>query len=626
MSLYRIGANLIRVSGGGGSWQTPSMAGGFPLARSALVSGSDKSAATGYIAPNGFCDNAGNNRQGGRIYPVTTIGRYWLRLEPLLGDTGARTVTANTFASTNTVSGTHFTAVSGAQVTFGDGEVGEKGIAIDILAIPTGFGLVGITLTGNAYRATCWLWLQGSGYVPGAIFMQTSNGSNAHGITTGAGTSISPYNSVEKAAAVLGNAGGVCYVKYNGSHKEFTSGVFGGNPAGQGIKLPNNCTDASPLIFLPDPANATPLLLDQGVTGAGGSSVLFSNATGFDWSGITGNSIWICGFNLKNCNYSTYNQTGGPAAGLVFWQTEVSYYSSDQSNAAAYRIDNTQSVIIQDGFAHNIYSSENGHNFNPFDSELAATYEGVHAFSPANASILHCKFDAVQYGCFLKDTGVTTSYDVSHCLFLRMAGGSTGGGNSGGPVAWPEQGGTANQGVMRYCAADRASFSLTIGHMWSCNGGGGTGSQASYVDVYNCTQIGLSGLANITQVDHVRVIDCISQSASLEDIKVNNAGSFVSSLLDANGNEYVLSTHGWNVNGTNYPNIAAWRAATLNAFLLAAPDVNSTTTSTPPSYPSTANHDYRVAITGGRRGGYIGVGLEQVTCVNNFLNSSLPLT
>lgn len=585
---------------------------------SAFVTGANKSAATGYIAPVKFV--GGGLDQGGRIFPMASAGPVDVYYERLLGTTGSCSITVSTFASTNTTAGTNYATLSSATLTWADGEIGWKKVTINILAIPTGFGLVGITHTGaNPYRPTSWIWLRGTGYVPGAKFVTTSNGTNVYGSTSGSGTSGSAWVSLGNAFTQLGNSGGVLYFQNNGTHVEWT-GTAGG---GHGPNISNQCANTAPLILLPDPANVSTILFDNGSTG-GGSSIVYSNALTFHPQG-TASSVWLCGMHIYRGDIDF--EDAGNCPDWVIWQNEIDNYAISGSNGGGIKHNGSQNIIIQDNYIHEIYSLEGGSS-NSYTSVPLAFKEGIITFNSNGDTVAHCTFDLSQYGIFLKQmsgTSTDTGTDVTHCKFLRFQYNLSSGGS---PIGYPVQVGPTYNGVVRYSMRDSSAEvngSLAGGPFMYMEGS--DTSTGQYFDMWNCTSIGGS-LLQFSAMTNVRVFNCVQQAnpnfAALW-VQAHPAGSQTSTFEVSDYNYFVGTIPKFTANSIDYTTLANWKAATGNIELANPMDPNSTSTATVPSYANASLLLYQWSNAFGLAGRPAGIGLEKTGIVNNFLNTSLPL-
>jgi hypothetical protein len=575
-----------------------------PLSWSAIVSGSAKGAAAGYIAPVAMSN--GTTHTGGRIYQASGAGTIDLYFERVLGETGSIGVTVQTFASTNVTSGTHFTPVT-QTVSFSDGQIGWQKVSIQILAIPTGFGLVGIQITGSAtYHSYCYIWLQGTGYVSGAKFLNSlGTGVNSASNTSGDGSSGNPWRSPKYAAAQMGNSGGVLYVRSAGG--DYRDQSVGPDQTGA-FQFGNNCVPGSPLIVIADPANASVPLFDNGSDGSG-----YSAYSGIAFGAPGPDSIWLVGLHVTNGNITTQTTSTTNADDIVIWRCEVDNYKQLGSNTAGIRFDGMRRGIFQDCFIHNIYSREPGAS-NVFDSVPLGVHEGLQSFEAQNCAAVHCKFDVLEFGAFEKDASPvdSNSLDVSHCLFLRVKG----------PVSYQVQGaGEApmRRALVRYNvyegdalnSTQRATSSFVYGEKNEAN------AQSRYLDVYGNVSRQAHGFLFIRQIDQARYFNNVIEDSSDAQFLADNPASGVSQLQYADYNLYVSGTTQWRVRyNVAYNSMGAWRAINDPPWVVNAPDLNSSTTSTTPGYTNVAINDYRWQGPTGRGGRYIGVGNERVGIVN----------
>ena len=625
----------IASGGGGGGNSNPD------YSWTATVSGAAKSAQSGYIAPVIFSNGSNNsmtNYQGGYIFPTTTTGNVDMYFERILGETGSISINVSTFSSTNSTANTNYTPLANTVLTWTDGEIGWKRVSIPIISIPTGFGLIGISMTGSAaWRPTAWVWMQGTGHVPGATYFQTSNGVNVGGSTSGSGTSGSPYASLAHAVSVVGSAGGVIYCQQNGtgSHVEFvanSAGAGAGNfPSALGININNiNASLTSPIVILPDPNNTSVVTIDHG-SSAGGSNIKYSIAFGINFQSNSSN-IWICGLKFNRCNINWNPGLNSGAAGQgsnnVVWQCEIGNFSQNGSNAAGIRGDSNLWPIFQDCYIHEIYSDESSSTSNDYTPVASGFEEGIQMFNTLAPSITHCYVSKVQFGFMNKQSGASGTvtgpgWDIKHCFgdfFERATGG-----DSGALIHMPVQGSNWANSVVRYCVCDSSNSLATVTQLVANEQNATT---ANNFDIFNCIQINTNGIKGpMFGVSGVRIFNCISQASKLQEILVGAGPN--EQLLYSDFNKYVGSSHsfmtGYSSAETNYTSLSAWQAAPAGTFLAVSPDPNSTSTTTIPSYTNQASHDYRIAGSGGRGNRPIGVGVEFVGIVNNFLNSGLPL-
>lgn len=602
------------------------------LSWSATVTGSAKGAASGFIAPvafNGTPYGGASNEQGARIYPVGAAQTVDVYYERVLGETGSISATISTFDSTNTTAGTHYTAVS-QTLTWADGEIGWKKISVPVLSIPTGFGLIGITIIGSsAYRTPNWIWLQGTGRASGAKFVVTSNGINVGGNTAGSGTLAAPWQSISYACSQMGNAGGVLYLQNAGTHVEWT----GSAGSGAGIQVANNCSNSNPLVILPDPLNSGVVKIDNGST-AGGSAVLWSNASAVQFNG-TGASVWLVGMHFYRGTVTFYQSTAWTDP--VIWQCEIDNYSNQTNDdVGGVFLDNTKGVIVQDTYIHECYSGQAGSS-NSYTTVAAAFVPATSSFYSPAPSFVHCEVDLCAHGYFIKQASNTSSdflLDVSHSLARRFEQASA---IPGGPIHLPVQGTAWTGGAtVRYSVGDATgkASSGTLGFVTSET----VTVQNSNIDIINCVSIGngKSGygggiLGPISTTNGIRIFNGISQDSADWEIGLDAPASGLSTQLEISDyNIFVRSPTpfgevGYGGTSTTYSAFASWQAAS-GAYFANAPDGNSTESAVTPSYANSSSYNYRLSNSGGRGNRPIGVGAEGVGIANNFLNSGLPVT
>jgi hypothetical protein len=590
----------------------------------------------GYAALDIWYGDSTSGRQGGYIYPVFGAGPIDLYLKRVRGTDGILSVTVALFATVTTTSGTHFAPAS-ATVTWADGEIGRKRVSFNIKAIPQGFGLIGVSMTGSAFRPNAWIHLVGTGYVPNAKFFKSSNAVNVAGNTAGSGTQASPYLGLANALTqtVAATTPRVLYWQQNGTagHMEWTAGTNGGtagNPGSLGVNVSGmNASLTNPLILLPDPANTAVATFDQGVTGT--DPVKYSNAFGINFAGNS-SYIWICGIRFVHCNINNNpGINGGNGTNNVVYQCQINNFSQHGSNAAGVRFDNQATPIIQDVYLNGIYSDESGRVTNPFTATASGLEEGIQMFNTPAASIAHCHGTVVQFVAMNKQSnpsGAITGpgWDVKNCYGDLLSQGST---NSGALVHMPVQGANWTDGILRDSVCDATASPVIVNNLI---GNEPNTTTAVGFDIDSCVQINTLGLLGSWHgVTDTRMWNCISQGGQNPDILLGpSSGAVRSTLTYCDHNEYVGTTHtfetGYNTEVRNYATVTAWQGSTAagDPYVTNAPDVNSIVTTTIPSWPNQAGRDYRISNTLGLGGQPIGVGLARVGCVNNFLNSSLP--
>lgn len=600
---------------------------------SAIVTGSAKSAAAGFIAPvifnNGTAINAASY-QGGRIFPVSgpcTVDVYY---ERVLGETGSLSVTISTFTSTNSTAGTHYTALSGTTLTWADGEIGWKKVSIPILSIPTGFGLVGITCSGAAaYRPTSWIWLRGTGRVPGAKFFQSSNGVNVNGNVSGSGTQGSPWQGLSHAISSMGAAGGVLYWVQNGTNGHMEWGGTAG--ANNGITVNGfNASISNPLIILPDPGNTSVALMDQGST-SGGAGITFSNAPALYYLG-TGSNMWLVGIHFYRGGIQHNSQDVLGWTSNVIWQCEVDNYSVNAgSNVHCVRFDYTKYILVQDSYIHDSYTTEQGTGIYPYSSVASGAESCAGAFYSGGATFAHCKFSHGQNAVMYKQASNTitdTPPELTHCVASQCCANASAGGYL---IQYPVQIAAYANGVIRYCVYDGTNDTV--------NGAGllfyasGENAASSHVDVYNCVSItsshGGGGLGVFVNANHIRIFNCISQDSTTINDEMKIGASPAAQLEISDYNLYVRGSHTWYAGysgGTVYSTLSSWQAAPAGTYLqYGSQDAHSTATSVTPAYGNIAVGNYIISNSGGRGNRPIGVGNQFTGIVNNFLNSNLPV-
>lgn len=624
-------ANAVLIGAGGlfsltGEAATLTSATSSNFTWSATVTGIEKSPNTGFIAPVAWYD--GTKYQSGYIFPMTTTGTVDMYFERILGETGTCSITINTSNSTNAAAGTNYNSITNSTLTWADGEIGWKKVTLTVTAIPTGFGLIQVKLTGNAYRPNTWVWLQGTGRVPTAKYFQSSNGVQiTPGAAGGLGTQASPWTSLQNAISSMGASGGVLYWVQNGvnGHMEW-AGTPGAN---NGVTVNGFLApDSSPLIIVPDPGNTSVAFMDQGST-AGGTNILWSNAPALYFKG-TGSNIWLCGLHFYRGGIQWNGQDVVQWSNCSVWQCEIDNYSVNLgSNVHCIRFEHVVNGIFQDCYAHNPYTNESGLSSNSYTAVAAGFEACLGTLRPSFCSVAHCFLKQGQFGLMNKqgpDTSTDTPCEITHCVAVQCQNSSTSG---GGLTGYPVQGTAFSNGLIRYCVYDGTNdlgSGLTTGLI---NQFDVLASTAQNIDMYNNVVItGTNGGQTIGEIKGAtgwRVFNNILQDSTTSEINVETPGTGTSSqLLFCDKNIFVRGSHTWNAGGTAYGTLALWRAATTGGVLAAPPDVNSTATSTTPSYGNVATNDYRISNSGGRGNRPIGVGIQRPGIVNNFLNTSLP--
>jgi hypothetical protein len=550
--------------------------------------------------------------------------------ERVLGETGSISVTISTFDSTNATAGTNYTAVSSATLSWADGEIGWKKVSVPILLIPTGFGLIGITCSGaSAYRSTSWIWMQGTGLVPGAKFFQSSNGVNVNGNVSGSGTSGSPWLGLSNAISQMGASGGVLYWVQNGTNGHMEWGGTGGTS--QGIVVNGfSATNSAPLIIVPHPSNTSTAFMDQGST-AGGSNILWSNAPALYFKG-TGAGLWLCGIHFYRGGVQWNGQDVTQWSNVVIWQCEIDNYAiNGGSNVHNVRFEHVVNGIFQDCYNHNPYTNET-FSANSYNA-LASGYEACFGtLRPSFCTIAHCFMKQGQYALINKqgpDTSTDTPCEITHCLAVQCQASTTSG---GGLTGYPVQGTAFSNGLIRYSVYDGTNDLGPSGGSFITQFDA-LAATAQNLDIYNCVTIcgsnGGGGIGELKGATGWRVFNNISQDSTTanNEINVESPGAGTSSqLLYCDRNMYVRGSHTWLAGGTSYGSAALWQAAGPNSVLaVTGNDSNSTFTSTTPSYTNAAANDYRINNSGGRGNRPVGVGIEFTGIVNNFLNTSLPV-
>lgn len=574
---------------------------------STTVSGAAKSAAAGFIAPLGF--DTGTGMQLARVLPVTSTGTIYFYVWRVLGETGSISMTITLAASINTVSGTNFTPLT-TSVTFADGERGYKRVALNVLAIPTGFGIVSVGMTGtNAYRPYAYLLLEGTGHVSGAHYLKSLGaGVDSTGNTTGSGTSGSPWRSPTYAATQIGSSCGVLYMQDSGGNFEELNTGTGA------FKFRNACTVSNPLVVISDPDNSGPATIDNGETSN------LSNAVGIDYED-NASGIWIVGLHVTHGNISFANEQDTPNNYSVVFNTEIDNYKINGSNAAGLRYDGTVGLVADLVYSHNIYSSESSHNSNEYDAVPSGFEECFQAFSATAASIVRAKADLCEFGVMQKDPaadvspGLPTSTEILGGLFLRFQRGT---GVQGSPIAY-EVAGNDGRAVHNALIAfnvhegNAETAATKSGVMVNLNTSDTTDSTepSDYVDIVNNTSRAGGGLMGTRAFIHIRAFNNIQDQAFSHMMDVLGSGTSALTQLEySNNNIWVSSgTPSWDTQANTYTGFASWKAVTGDIYVVNPPDANSVSTTTTPTYGNTSTHDYRYSNTIGQGSQPAGMGL-----------------
>lgn len=577
---------------------------------SGTVSGAAKSSQAGFIAPVAWADGSGNLKYE-RIISISSPQTVCLYSERVLGDTSSISETVATFASTNTTSGVNFTPVS-TTLTYADAVTGWQKVCVPILAIPTGFGIVGVQFGGsNPYHKYSYIWLQGTGHISGANYLTSlGSGVESKSNTSGSGTSSSPWKSPFYAAHQM--TCGVLYVSNaTGTYQDTSTG----DDANGAFQFANNCTPANPLVVINDPSNSGPATFDNGLTPVvdSGTTVNVSVASAIAFSNSS-NSVWVVGVNGNNGDVAWQLTSGTFSNNEVLWKMDIGNYFVVGSNAAAVRYEYTDGLIAQDLYLHNIYSRETYHS-NPFDAQPFGLKEGAITFHGQNAAFVQCTSYIVEFGIFQKQAPsdpAQHSADVEANYFYDTGPNSV---NGGAGVSYQIAGGGSPpmfNGIVRYSAIDNsASPNPLHGALVYNTFVTGVTGQSSYFDVYNNTSIGTDNFSQVDDTNFVRYWNNISQDETNFQIAVAGEDSgLVSSLLWADYDYYVRPTYTWKVTPTsgNYTSLSFWQGASTGVNLINPPDVHSTTTSSTPGYTNQSGKDLRWTNTLGQFGRSLGVG------------------
>lgn len=619
---------------------------GFPdWSWTATATGARKSAQAGYIDPVYFANHQGH--KGCAIFEVSAAGDVDFYVERVLGETGTISTTISTFnvLTGGALAGTHYEAIS-ETVTYTDGEIGWKKVTIPVTAIPTGFGVIGLRLSnyipdgsGTARNEYCYIWLQGTGKVAGAKYLNSlGSGVESNGDTSGDGTEGNPWRCPSYAATQMGHGGGVLYVSSaGGSYRDSGANKSVGGGA---FVFENVCTVTNPLICLPNPDNIAPVLVDNGLGStyvanpatpqfAGGWSDTLCKTGGIRFGNAAAH-IWLVGINVRHGNiFGEPNDPNGMHH-IVLWKLESRWVAFAGSNVNNIRLDSSYDCIYDSCIAAEAYTYEGGGGPVIWPSETPGPYYGtvvnmhmtgsIQSFHSYGMRVIGCTMDNGQYGVYQKNApgglgyhvGYFT-YTIKHCLFKRMkhAGVMFSNAGNGSPPTL--------KAVVGYCVNDgntRNGVGTAV-NLVSIYMDGPASAQSDRIDVYNCVTRN-NGFVGSWDGDHVRYFNIISEDAAWQ-WNSSGQGPFLSRLEYGDYCLYVRGatardTHKYNGTVT-YPTLASWRlvnkvgsGVTDDQVLMSEPDKNSTESSITPAYADAAAFDYRWDNTLGYGGQYVGLG------------------
>jgi uncharacterized repeat protein (TIGR01451 family) len=588
----------------------------------ATSSGASKNANAGYIAPFGR-----------RIVEVNNTGAVKLCFERVLGDTGSINVTLTTYNAFNVAAGTHYTALSGTTLSWADGVVGVKCTTLTVSAMPTGPGIIGIDLGGNAYRDRDYVLLNNGTVYASAKYVQAVSSSDATGNTNGSGTSSSPWQALSYALNQIGNTCGLLYVRgaptINYTYADSTRGdnhSFGGSTASNwgGPGVWSQCAKTNPLIVMAYPSET--VTIDQGSTTSSTPSTDYSpgNVAGFVIFNAASN-VFLTNMTIQNTSAAFVKWEDGQPSQVTndvnLYKLTGHYQKTDGSNSAGIGLYYSKNTVVQDCTLTNVYSS-NGSQYlsNPYDSVPMGLGSGTQQFRSENNSFIKNTVDVVQLGIYQKfgpdsTTTPSTGMDVSHNLFLRVSGSAVDIGSTNS---------AANDSVVRYNVSDNPLQSGTTTRTGEFVGLGLTdnAAQNQNLTIYNnvgryLTTLGLAWFESKQFID-TWVFNNIMDNVYSYDyiIRTPSQQSTVLTYTDYNDfyagsfNVYLESIAGYPISV-----LSNWQIASSNARLgLGAPDAHSVTTA--PNYTNAGANDYRITsgslATAGRFGRPIGVGNETV--------------
>lgn len=357
---------------------------------------------------------------GRRYVTIGSVQTVTFYVERVLGDTGSITMNWATFSAFNVVAGTHYTSASGS-VTFNNLEQGRKSFTITTLAMPTGIGIIGIDLTGAAYRPRAHIALDNGTVYASAKYVAPYNSglSDSSAQTGGAGTSGSPYLSPSVAIASCSN-GGLVYFRA-GQYREWKRNS-GHNYAGIYVPAIGSRSKTNPLIIMPYPGES--VVVDQAygrpeqMNLPGGYG-----ASGFRFDGNADEVFLIGDITIQKCrpggictDVASPNVDHVVVAGITIQDVgEFGHYDADNVGATmAYQWNNW---LFQDCTIRRIHSYDRGED-NPY---IYATFVGSISGSALNVSSV--SYGALSVGQNIVASGIPGATMITD---LRSGTGGTG--------------------------------------------------------------------------------------------------------------------------------------------------------------------------------------------------------
>ena len=574
---------------------------------SAISSGSSKNAAAGFIAPFG--------RQ---LIPVESTGSIPLCFERVLGETGSIAITLTTYSAFNVEAGKNYTALSGTTLSWADGQVGVQCTTLTVSAMPTGPGIIGITLGGNNYRDRDYVLLNNGTVYPSAKYVAPyQNGStDSSSQTSGSGTIASPYLNPSYALSTM-TGGGLLYMR-SGTYRDWKR--YSGE-AYSGINIPpGSRSNTTPLIVMPYPGEA--VTIDQNYGGSSDGAG-YNTSSGFVFRSGSGNSFILGPITVQHCSGAGVDDDGKNNDVVLYGLTFQDIVGS-QVTEAGIHIYASQNWLIQDNVIQRIYATQNGTS-NPFDSYPARVSNGVQIFGAQNYSLIKNTFDVVDNALEIKGAPQTdtdnNTYDMSHNLFLRILtdpviylgyqySGATGG---------------ISRSLIRYNVSDNPAYATapTDGFVQTWTQTSSSAPQATGLQIYNnvLRNMGTPGGSNpiiqLVGVQDVQITNNIIENSKFQQIGVGNMSGRTDQIGLSDYNDYYNGNTQWVLPGNTSSSLAAWKTVTANAYIARSnPDTNAVGIQPVYTSPGKPSYDYRITTgtlaTAGRLGQPIGVGNETV--------------
>jgi hypothetical protein len=501
--------------------------------------------------------------------------------------------------------------------------------------MPTGPGIIGIDLGGNAYRDRDYVLLNNGSVYSSAKYVASYNSglTDSSGQTGHAGTSGDPYLNPSYALSQM-TGGGLLYMR-GGTYRDLKrqGGQGGSGPTIKGTSR----TKTTPLIIMPYPGES--VVIDPGNRGSSDTGG-FNSSSAFNIEAQAGEFLIIGPITAQNIlSTGIYSDSTGQTTSVttghgVLYNITVQDVGKIAigSNIAAIKTYSTDQWVIQDCTIRRIYSQEVSGSLppNPYDGYGLGLANGIQLFSSTNISIIKNTFDLMARPVAYKgepSSQVTPNLTlhVSHNLFLRA---NTAlfefEGND-----YEIDGGTPSspylQSVWQYNVSDNPS-SANDGHAtpaflstYGIDGSGG--AQAANFqfsnNVFRHMGASASGALDIESVTDLWSWSNLFDATWTLHVKLSN-GSLSEQIAYSDYNDYANSTAQWSLTGNSFANLAAWQAATTALYgtylARSLPDLNAQTLS--PSYTNASINDYRITsgslATAGRFGRPIGVGNETV--------------